>query len=162
MEKWMEEAIKEGRKAAKIMEVPIGAIIVFEEQIIGRGYNQRNSKKSTLAHAELMAIEEASKVIGDWRLEGCTMYVTVEPCPMCAGAIVQARLEEVVIGAMNPKAGCAGSIYNLLDDSRFNHQVSVVTGVCQEACATMMSEFFKMLREEKKTEKISEQTMEEI
>ncbi|PKM54807.1 tRNA specific adenosine A34 deaminase [Petrocella atlantisensis] len=162
MEKWMEEAIKEGKKAAKIMEVPIGAIIVHEGQIIGRGYNQRNSKKSTLAHAELIAIEEASKVIGDWRLEGCTMYVTVEPCPMCAGAIVQARLDKVVIGTMNLKAGCAGSIYNLLDDSRFNHQVSVVTGVCQEACATMMSEFFKTLREVKKTDKIDGRFIEEL
>lgn len=158
----MEEAIKEGKKAAKIMEVPIGAIIVHEGQIIGRGYNQRNSKKSTLAHAELIAIEEASKVIGDWRLEGCTMYVTVEPCPMCAGAIVQARLDKVVIGTMNLKAGCAGSIYNLLDDSRFNHQVSVVTGVCQEACATMMSEFFKTLREVKKTDKIDGRFIEEL
>ncbi len=158
----MEEAIKEGKKAAKIMEVPIGAIIVHEGQIIGRGYNQRNSKKSTLAHAELIAIEEASKVIGDWRLEGCTMYVTVEPCPMCAGAIVQARLDKVVIGTMNLKAGCAGSIYNLLDDSRFNHQVSVVTGVCQEACATMMSEFFKTLREVKKTDKIDDRFIEEL
>ncbi|MCF8017781.1 MAG: tRNA adenosine(34) deaminase TadA [Vallitaleaceae bacterium] len=162
MEKWMEEAIKEGKKAAKIMEVPIGAIIVHEGQIIGRGYNQRNSKKSTLAHAELIAIEEASKVIGDWRLEGCTMYVTVEPCPMCAGAIVQARLDKVVIGTMNLKAGCAGSIYNLLDDSRFNHQVSVVTGVCQDACATMMSEFFKTLREVKKTDKIDGRFIEEL
>lgn len=158
----MEEAIKEGKKAAKIMEVPIGAIIVHEGQIIGRGYNQRNSKKSTLAHAELIAIEEASKVIGDWRLEGCTMYVTVEPCPMCAGAIVQARLDKVVIGTMNLKAGCAGSIYNLLDDSRFNHQVSVVTGVCQDACATMMSEFFKTLREVKKTDKIDGRFIEEL
>ena len=158
----MKEAIKEGKKAAKIMEVPIGAIIVHEGQIIGRGYNQRNTRKSTLAHAELIAIEKASKVMGDWRLEGCTMYVTVEPCPMCAGAIVQARLDEVVIGTMNPKAGCAGSIYNLLEDSRFNHQVKVITGVCQEACATMMSEFFRRLREEKKTEKISEAFIEEM
>jgi len=158
----MKEAIKQGKKAAEIMEVPIGAIIVYEGQIIGSGYNQRNSRKSTLAHAELIAIEEASKAIGDWRLEGCTMYVTVEPCPMCAGAIVQARLDEVVIGAMNPKAGCAGSIYNLLNDSRFNHQVNVVTGVCQEACATMMSEFFKMLRKEKKTDNSGEQFMEEM
>lgn len=158
----MKEAIKEGRKAAKKMEVPIGAIIVHEGQIIGRGYNQRNTKKSTLAHAELIAIEKASKVMGDWRLEGCTMYVTVEPCPMCAGAIVQARLDEVVIGTMNPKAGCAGSIYNLLEGSRFNHQVKVITGVCQEACASMMSEFFKNLREEKKTEKISEAFIEEM
>ncbi len=151
--KWMTLAIEEAEKASDILEVPIGAIIVYEDKVIGKGYNQRNTMKSTLAHAEMMAIEEASKVMGDWRLEGCTMYVTVEPCPMCAGAIVQARMDSVVIGTMNAKAGCAGSIYNLLEEPKFNHQVEITSGVMEERCSSLMSDFFRELREMKKDKK---------
>ena len=114
-EKYMYEAIKLARRAARIDEVPIGCVIVYDGKIIAKGYNRRNTDKSTLAHAEIMAIRKASKIIGDWRLEDCTLYVTLEPCQMCAGAIVQARVSRVVIGSMNPKAGCAGSILNLLE-----------------------------------------------
>ena len=113
-EKYMKEAIRQAKKAEKIMEVPIGCVIVYQDKIIARGYNKRNLKKTTLAHAEIIAIAKAGKIIGDWRLEDCTMYVTLEPCQMCAGAIVQSRLGKVVIGSMNPKAGCAGSVINLL------------------------------------------------
>lgn len=151
-EHWMKEAIEEGKKAAELMEVPIGAVIVYEDKIIGRGFNQRNTKKSTLGHAEILAIEEASAYMGDWRLEGCTMYVTVEPCPMCAGALVQARIDRVVYGTMNTKAGCAGSIYNLLEEPKFNHQVVLETGVLQEECSEMMSGFFRNLRAAKKND----------
>ena len=122
-EKFMKAAIREARKAEKIQEVPIGCVIVYENKIIARGYNRRNTDKNTLAHAELSAIKKASKKLGDWRLEGCTMYVTLEPCQMCAGAIVQSRMDRVVIGSMNPKAGCAGSVLNLLQIPAFNHQV---------------------------------------
>ena len=147
---YMQEALVEADKAGDINEVPIGAVIVYKDQIIGRGYNQRNAQNSTLAHAEILAIEEASRVMGDWRLEGCTMYVTVEPCPMCAGAILQARMDRVVIGTMNTKAGCVGSIYNLLDDERFNHQVEITYDVLKEDCAHKMSSFFRALRGGKK------------
>ena len=112
-EKYMKEALKQAKKAALIDEVPIGCVIVHDDKIIARGYNKRNKLHSTLGHAEISAIKKASKALGDWRLEECTMYVTLEPCPMCAGAIVQARIPKVVIGAMNPKAGCAGSILNM-------------------------------------------------
>ena len=149
---YMKEALNEARKAAELLEVPIGAIIVYENTIIGRGYNQRNTLKSTLAHAEILAIAEASQVMGDWRLEGCTMYVTVEPCPMCAGAILQSRMSHLVIGTMNPKAGCVGSIYNLLSEERFNHQVDVEVGVLEDVCSKVMSDFFKELRLSKKSE----------
>lgn len=149
-EKYMKLAIKQAKKAALIDEVPIGCIIVYEGRIIGRGYNQRNKKKSTLAHAEILAMQKAMKVIGDWRLEGCTMYVTLEPCPMCAGAIVQARVDRVVIGAMNPKAGCAGSITNLLQMEGLNHRVDMTIDVLKDECATMLSEFFRYLRQKKK------------
>lgn len=147
---WMQEAIDDGHCAGDILEVPIGAVIVHENKIIGRGYNQRNTMKSTLGHAEILAIEQASAAMGDWRLEGCTMYVTVEPCPMCAGAIVQARMDRVVIGTMNRKAGCAGSIYNLLQDDRFNHQAEITYGVLEDECSAMMSDFFRSLRQSKK------------
>lgn len=158
-EKWMAEAIADGHRAGDILEVPIGAVIVYEDEIIGRGYNQRNTMKSTLGHAEILAIEEASSNRGDWRLEGCTMYVTVEPCPMCAGAIVQARMDKVVIGTMNAKAGCVGSIYNLLQEERFNHQVAIQYGVMEEACSAMMSDFFRELRAQKKAEKKAAQAI---
>lgn len=149
-EKYMKEALKQAKKAASIDEVPIGCVIVHDEKIIARGYNKRNKMHSTLEHAEIAAIKKASKALGDWRLEECTMYVTLEPCPMCAGAIVQARIPKVVIGAMNPKAGCAGSILNMFQIKEFNHQVESVHGVLQEECQSMMKNFFKELRERKK------------
>lgn len=152
-EKYMKEAIKQAKKAAEIGDVPIGCVIVFEDRIIARGYNKRNKMKTTLAHAELLAMKKASKIIGDWRLEGCTMYVTLEPCQMCAGAIVQARIPKVVIGTRNPKAGCAGSILNLLQMDRFNHKAEVISGVLEEECSQIMKDFFKMIREKKKQEK---------
>lgn len=154
-EVWMKEALAEAKKAEAILEIPIGAVIVYQDQIIGRGYNQRNVKASTLAHAEILAIQEATAFMGDWRLEGCTMYVTVEPCPMCAGAILQARMDRVVIGTMNSKAGCVGSLYNLLQDERFNHQVAIVYDILQDACSQIMSDFFRGLREAKKVRKES-------
>lgn len=152
-EKYMKAAIREARKAYKLQEVPIGCVIVQNDKIIARGYNRRNTDKNTLAHAELAAIKKASKKTGDWRLEDCTMYVTLEPCQMCAGAIVQSRLGKVVIGSMNPKAGCAGSVLNLLQMKQFNHQVEIITGVLQEECSLMLSEFFQELREKKKSAK---------
>ena len=153
MEAYMKEAIKQAKKAYKIEEVPIGCVIVYENKIIARAYNKRNYKKNTLAHAELLAISKASKALGDWRLEGCTMYVTLEPCQMCAGAIVQARIDKVVIGTMNPKAGCGGSILNLLEMEEFNHQVEVVRGVCEEECQSLLQDFFKELRDKKRKQK---------
>lgn len=149
-EKYMKEAIKQAKKAAAAGDVPIGCIIVKEDKIIARGYNKRNAKKTTLAHAELLAIEKASKKLGDWRLEECTMYITLEPCQMCAGAIVQARIPKVVVGAMNKKAGCAGSVLNLFEVAAFNHQVEFEHGILEEECSTMLSEFFKTLRIVKK------------
>ena len=149
-EKDMKEAIRQAKKAYAIGEVPIGCVIVYEDRIIGRGYNRRTTDKNTLAHAELIAIKKASKKMGDWRLEGCTMYVTLEPCQMCSGAIVQSRMSRVVVGCMNPKAGCAGSILNLLQMEEFNHQAELETGVLGEACSQMMKTFFKELREAKK------------
>lgn len=149
-EKYMKEAIRQAKKAYAIGEVPIGCVIVYEDKIIGRGYNRRTTDKNTLAHAELIAIRKASKKMGDWRLEGCTMYVTLEPCQMCSGAIVQSRMSRVVVGCMNPKAGCAGSILNLLQMEEFNHQAELETGVLGDACSQMMKTFFKELRESKK------------
>ena len=151
--KYMKEAIKQAKKAWKLTEVPIGCVIVYNDTIIGRGYNRRNTDKTTLGHAEITAIKRASKIMGDWRLEDCTLYVTLEPCQMCAGAIVQARIPRVVIGSMNPKAGCAGSILNLLDMQQFNHRCEVVRGVMKQECSDMLTTFFKELREIKKREK---------
>ena len=153
-EKYMKAAIKEARKAYALDEVPIGCVIVQNNKIIARGYNRRNTDKNTLAHAEMSAIKKASKKTGDWRLEDCTMYVTLEPCQMCAGAIVQARIPHVVIGCMNPKAGCAGSIINILDIKEFNHQVDITKGVLEEECSSMMKNFFAWLRESKKTKNL--------
>lgn len=150
-ERFMKEALRQAKKAYKIEEVPIGCVIVYEGKIVARGYNRRNIDKNTLAHAEMTAIKKASKKLGDWRLEGCTMYITLEPCQMCAGAIVQARVDKVVIGSMNPKAGCAGSVLNLLQIAKFNHQVEIEQGVLEEECSQMLSGFFKELREKKKT-----------
>ena len=152
-EKFMKEAIRQAKKAGEIGDVPIGCVIVHEGKIIARGYNKRNKNKTVLAHAELLAMSKACKKIGDWRLEGCTMYITLEPCQMCAGAIVQARIPRVVIGSMNPKAGCGGSILNLLEMQEFNHQVDVTRRVLEEECSEMLSAFFKELRRIQKEKK---------
>ena len=152
-EKYMKEAIRQAKKAYVLGEVPIGCVIVYEGKIIGRGYNRRTIDKNVLAHAEIAAIRKACKKMGDWRLEDCTMYVTLEPCQMCAGAIVQARVKKVVIGCMNPKAGCAGSILNVLQMEEFNHQVEIERGVLEEECSQMLTSFFKNLRKKLKVEK---------
>ena len=149
-ESFMKQAVKQAKKAYDKLETPIGCVIVHEDKIIARGYNKRNMKKNTLAHAEILAINKASKVLGDWRLEDCTMYVTLEPCPMCAGAIVQARIQLVVIGSMNPKAGCACSVLNLLQQDGLNHQVEITKGVLAEECSGLMTSFFRELRKKKK------------
>ncbi|MCL2863917.1 MAG: tRNA adenosine(34) deaminase TadA [Lachnospiraceae bacterium] len=145
-EKYMKMAIKQAMKAYALEEVPIGCVIVHERNVVGRGYNRRTIEKSTLAHAELQAIKKAGKKLGDWRLDDCTMYVTLEPCQMCAGAIVQSRIKRVVIGCMNPKAGCAGSIMNLLNIPAFNHQVEISYHVLEEECSVMLKNFFQALR----------------
>ena len=149
-EKYMRTAIKQAEKAGAIGEVPIGCVIVYEDKIIARGYNRRTVDKNVLSHAEINAIRKACRKVGDWRLEGCTMYVTLEPCPMCAGAIVQARIPRVVIGCMNAKAGCAGSVLDMLHEEGFNHQVETETGVLGEECSQMMKDFFRELRERNK------------
>ena len=149
-EKFMKAALAQAKKAYAIDEVPIGCVIVQNGKIIARGYNRRNTDKNTLAHAELTAIKKASKKTGDWRLEDCTMYVTLEPCQMCAGAIVQSRMQRVVIASMNAKAGCAGSVLNLLQMKEFNHQVEITRGVLEEECSSMLSGFFRELRNRKK------------
>jgi len=146
-EEYMKIALALAAEAARQNEVPVGCVIVRGDEIVGRGYNLRNTKKSVLCHAEITALAEASAVCGDWRLEDCTLYVTVEPCPMCAGAIVQARVREVVFGTRNRKAGCAGSILNILAEPRFNHQVRVTEGVLAAECAALMTNFFKTFRE---------------
>ena len=149
-ESFMKQAVKQAKKAYDKLETPFGCVIVREDKIIARGYNKRNMKKNTLVHAEILSINKASKVLGDWRLEDCTMYVTLEPCPMCAGAIVQARIPRVVIGSMNPKAGCAGSVLNLLQQDGLNHQVEITKGVLAEECSGLMTSFFRELRKKKK------------
>lgn len=149
-EKYMKKALSQAKKAYALMEVPIGCIIVKDGKVIATGYNRRRTDCSTLAHAELIAIKKASKKLGDWRLEGCSMYVTLEPCQMCAGALVQSRIDRVYIGAMNPKAGCAGSLLNLLQTPSFNHQVEIVQGILQDECGQLLSDFFKELRNNKK------------
>jgi len=152
-EKYMKQAIRLAGKAAELGEVPIGCVIEYQGKVIGRGYNRRTTDRSTLAHAEIIAIKKACKKMGDWRLEDCTMYVTLEPCQMCAGAIVQARVKKVVIGCMNPKAGCAGSILNVLQMEEFNHQVEIERGVLEEECSQMLTSFFKNLRKRLKVQK---------
>ena len=144
--KYMRAAYDQARKAYMLGEVPIGCVIVYEGRIIGRGYNRRNTDKTALAHAEITAIKRATRVIKDWRLEECKLYVTLEPCQMCAGAIVQARMDRVVIGAMNPKAGCAGSIINVLRMKEFNHMVETEKGVLAEECSQVLSDFFRRVR----------------
>lgn len=150
--RFMRQAITQARKGESLGEVPIGCVVVCDGKVIGRGYNRRNTDKCTLSHAEITAIKKASKALGDWRLEDCTLYVTLEPCQMCAGAIVQARVKRVVYACKNPKAGCAGSIINLLNMREFNHRVELTTGVCEEECSRMLSGFFERLREERKRE----------
>lgn len=155
-EKYMKKALRLAQKAAELHEVPIGCVIVCEDKIIGRGYNKRNTDKTPLGHAEITAIRKASKRLGDWRLENCTLYVTLEPCQMCAGAIIQARIPRVVIGSMNPKAGCAGSILNLLENPHFNHQAQVIRGVLADECSSLLSSFFQALRQELRQKKALE------
>jgi tRNA(adenine34) deaminase len=145
----MRLALQQARRAQALGEVPIGCVIVKEGEVIARGYNRRNTDHNTLSHAELNAIRKASRKLQDWRLEGCTIYITLEPCQMCSGAIVQSRIDRCVVGAMNPKAGCAGSVMNLLQVKGFNHQVDLTTGILEEACSQMLSEFFRRLRQEK-------------
>ncbi len=149
-EKYMKMALKEAQKAADINEVPIGCVIVRNDKVIAKAYNKRNTEKNVLAHAELLAIKQACKKTGDWRLEDCTMYITLEPCQMCSGAMVQARLKRAVIGAMNKKAGCAGSVLNILQMQEFNHQVDVTRGVLETECSEVISKFFADLRESDK------------
>jgi len=147
--KYMKEAMKQARKAYETGEVPIGCVIVetASGRIVGRGYNRRNTDKTTLAHAEITAIKKASKALGDWRLEGCTIYITLEPCPMCAGAIVQARFDRCVFAAPSDKAGCAGSVVNLLQENSFNHQVEITKGIMEEESQALIRLFFKELRQ---------------
>ena len=160
-ERCMREAVRQAKKAWKLGEVPIGCVIVYEGKIIGRGYNRRTTDGNVLAHAEIIAIRKACRAMGDWRLEGCTMYVTLEPCPMCAGAIVQARIPKVVIGCMNPKAGCAGSVLDLLHEDGFNHQVETEVGMLGEECSQMLKDFFRELRGKKKERKKEQQNEQE-
>ena len=150
---YMQEAIKEAKKAQQIKEVPIGAIIVLKGEIIARAHNLRESKQNAIAHAELLAIDQACQRLGSWRLEDVTLYVTLEPCPMCAGAIMLSRVKRVVYGAKDPKGGCAGTFMNILQDERFNHQSEVVTGVLEEECGGLLTAFFRSLRERRKEEK---------
>lgn len=155
--KFMRKAIHQAKRAAALGEIPIGCVIVHEGKVIARGFNRRLHKHSTLAHAEMEAIDKASRKLGDWRLEGCTMYVTLEPCQMCSGALVQSRIDRVVIGAMNPKAGCAGSLLNILQMPEFNHQVAITRGVCEEDCSRLLTDFFADLRLRLKEEKKKEE-----
>ncbi len=150
----MKEALRQAKKAYDLRETPIGCVIVCDDQIIARGYNRRNTDEDTTAHAEIRAIRKASRKLGDWRLEGCTIYITLEPCQMCAGAIVQSRITRAVIGCMNPKAGCAGSVLNLLTMKEFNHQVEITYGVLKEECSALLTTFFSELRAEKKQGKL--------
>ena len=153
-EKYMKEAIKQAYKAYALGEVPIGCVIVYEDKIIARGYNRRVTDKNTLSHAELNAIKKASKKLGDWRLDNCEMYITLEPCQMCSGAIVQSRIKKVYACCMNPKAGCAGSILNLLNVPQFNHKVEFEKDILHDECSQMLTSYFKEMRERKKRLKV--------
>ena len=154
---FMQKAIEEANKAKAIGEVPIGAVIVKDGQIIAKAHNLREKIQLSNAHAEMLAITKANEVIGSWRLEDCIMYVTLEPCPMCAGAIVQSRIPTVVYGAKDPKGGCCGTIYNLLNESQFNHQCEVISGVLEEECGKLLSDFFRELRQKKKQQSLDNQ-----
>ena len=151
--KYMRAALKQAEKAITLGEVPIGCVIVCDGKVIGRGYNRRNTDKSTLSHAEITAIRKASKKLGDWRLEGCTLYCTLEPCPMCAGAIVQARMDRVVIGAASPKSGCGGTLLNILQNDQLNHRVEVTDGVLAAESTALLQTFFRQLRKSNKEKK---------
>ncbi|MGN7479586.1 tRNA adenosine(34) deaminase TadA [Solibacillus silvestris] len=151
---YMKHALDEAKKAAALGEVPIGAIIVYKDEIIARAHNLRETTQNALTHAESMAIQEACKKLGTWRLEETTLYVTLEPCPMCAGAILQSRVPRIVYGARDIKAGCVDSLYRLLNDARFNHECNVTEGVMAEECGQILTDFFKDLRERKKQEKL--------
>ncbi len=150
---FMREALYEAEKAATIGEVPIGAIIVYQNEIIARAHNLRETTQIATTHAELLAIQQACEKVGSWRLEDMTLYVTLEPCPMCAGAILQSRIPRVVYGARDAKAGCVDSLYRLLSDSRFNHECEVTEGVLAESCGAILTHFFRNLREQKKNRK---------
>ena len=150
---FMKEAIKEAKKAEELNEVPIGAVLVINSDIISRAHNLRELEQSAIAHAELLAIDQACRQIGSWRLEDSTLYVTLEPCPMCAGAIILSRVKRVVYGAGDPKGGCAGTLMNLLEDERFNHQCDVTKGVLEEECGQLLSAFFRSIRDRKKRTK---------
>lgn len=152
-EYYMEEAIKEAKRAEALLEVPIGAVIVIDGRIISRAHNLRETKQSAVAHAEVLAIEQACKETGSWRLEDATLYVTLEPCAMCSGAIILSRVKRVVYGAADPKGGCAGTFMNLLQDERFNHQSEVTSGILKEECGKLLSDFFRQLREKRKIAK---------
>ena len=155
----MRAALQQAKKALALGEVPIGCVIVHDDMIVGRGYNRRNTDKSTLSHAEISAIKKASRVLGDWRLEGCTLYCTLEPCQMCAGAIVQARIDRVVIGAQSPKSGCGGTLLNILQNEDFNHQVAVTNGVLEEESQALLQQFFQELRQRNRAEKMKKRGM---
>lgn len=157
--KYMKAALKQAEKALALGEVPIGAVIVENGRIIGRGYNRRNTDHTTLAHAEITAIRKANRKVGDWRLEGCTLYVTLEPCQMCAGALVQSRIDRVVIGAPSYKSGCGGTLLNILQNEEFNHQVEMTTGVMQEECTQILQKFFKELRVQNKMRKKADSSL---
>ena len=148
-EKFMKEAIKQSKKAYDKEEIPVGAVIVKDGKIIARGYNKKEEKKDTTQHAEIIAIQKASRKIGAWRLQDCEMYVTLEPCAMCTGALIQARLKRVYIGTMDPKTGACGSVLNLLEDYKFNHKVEVETNIMQKECEKILKDFFKYLRSKK-------------
>ena len=152
-EQFMQEAIAEAKKAGEKLEVPIGAVIVKDDVVIARGHNLRETDQVATRHAEIAAIEAANSAVGSWRLEDCTMYVTLEPCSMCAGAIVLSRIPRVVYGATDPKAGCAGTLMNLLTDSRLNHQAEVVTGVLEAECSSLLKDFFKQIRKQRKQQR---------
>ncbi|MDR4950257.1 tRNA adenosine(34) deaminase TadA [Neobacillus cucumis] len=152
-EYFMREAIKEAKKAEEINEVPIGAVLVMNGEIVARAHNLREIDQTAIAHAELLAIDQACRQTGSWRLEDSTLYVTLEPCPMCAGAIILSRVKRVVYGAKDPKGGCAGTLMNLLQDERFNHQCEVITGVLEAECGQMLSDFFRSIRDRKKRAK---------
>lgn len=150
---YMKAAMEEAKKAESIMEVPIGAVIVQDGEIIAKGHNLRETEQRSIAHAELLAIDEACRKMGTWRLENATLYVTLEPCPMCAGAIVLSRVKRVVFGAYDPKGGCAGTLMNLLEEEKFNHQAEVEGGVLEEECGQLLTNFFRRIRLEKKQKK---------
>jgi len=149
-ERYMQLAIAEAKKAENMQEVPIGAVVVLNDEVVAAAHNRRETDQNAVAHAELLAIEEACKKLGTWRMEGAELYVTLEPCPMCSGAIILSRVQKVVYGASDPKAGCAGTLMNLLEDERFNHQSEVISGVLGEQCSRLLSDFFRKIREKRR------------